>query len=56
MEDRIPWIVTVPLQCMLQERWALIVGKKCIVEMCFPDEWTWHITYAYYLSYSCNFR
>jgi len=25
-------------------RWALIVGKECTVEMCFPDKWTWHMT------------
>ena len=25
-------------------RQALIVDKKCTVEICFPDEWTWHMT------------
>ena len=25
-------------------RQALIVDKECTVEICFPDEWTWHMT------------
>jgi len=24
-------------------RWALIVDKRYTAEMCFPDEWTWHM-------------
>ena len=25
-------------------RQALIIGKECTIEMCFLDEWTWHMT------------
>ena len=24
------------------------LSKKCTAEMCFPDEWTWHMTIGTY--------
>ena len=52
MEDRIPkWFQHCHKVCCKKgghcRRWALIVGKECTVEMCFLDEWTWHMIVKY---------
>jgi len=49
MEDRIPrWLQHHYKMCCKKggccRRQALIVGKEYTAEICFLDEWTWHIT------------
>ena len=48
MKDRIPrWLHYCHEACCKKGgrhgRQALIVDKECTVEICFPDEWTWHM-------------
>ena len=49
MEDRIPrWLHHHHKTCYekggCHRRQALIVDKEYTTEMCFLDEWTWHMT------------